>query len=97
MDEELEQARKKRLADARKAQENEEQIRSTMRMILDEDAYARMMNVRVASPELYARAVQGCAGLFQRLGRKLGEREVLLVLRRMIGEEHETRITFERK
>lgn len=97
MDEDLEQARRKRLEDIQKAQQEEERIKATLRSILDDAAYDRMMNVKVASPELYMSAVQGCAAIYQRLGRRLGEKEVLLILRRMKGSEKETKITFERK
>ncbi|MDD5337154.1 MAG: DNA-binding protein [Candidatus ainarchaeum sp.] len=94
---ELENARAKRLKEMQEAQKEDEQIRAAMRAMLDENGYNRMMNVRLASPELYAQAVQGCASVYQRLGRKLGEREILLILKRLKGGERETKITFERK
>ncbi|MFA5076941.1 MAG: DNA-binding protein [Candidatus Micrarchaeia archaeon] len=95
--EDIEQARMKRLKELQEAQKAEEQVKAAMRAMLDDSGYDRMMNVKLASPELYAQAVQGCAGVYQRLGRRLGEREVLLVLRRLKGGERETKITFDRK
>ncbi|VVB99369.1 Double-stranded DNA-binding domain protein [uncultured archaeon] len=97
MADELELARKKKLEEMQKAQAQEEQVKSTLRTILDEEAYERMMNVKVASPELYMSAAQGCVSIYQRLGRRLGNKEVLMILRRMKGEDKETKITFERK
>lgn len=98
MDEaELGEIRKRKLEEMQNARQQEEQIKATLRVILDEAAYDRMMNVKVANPSLYMSAVQGCAALYQRLGRKLGNKEVLLILRRLKGEEEETKITFERK
>lgn len=98
MDErELEQIRKKKLEDMQKKQEADEQIKAMLRAILDEEAYDRMINVKIANPELYAKAAQGCLSIYQRLGRKLGNKEVLFLLRRIKGGEEERRITFERK
>jgi DNA-binding TFAR19-related protein (PDSD5 family) len=97
MADELELARKKKLEDMQKAQQQEEQLKAALRSILDDEAYERMMNVKVASPELFASAAQGCVSIYQRLRRRLGNKEVLLILRRMKGEEKETRITFDRK
>ncbi len=97
LSDELEQIRKKKLEQLQKSQDAEEQIKSTLRKVLDDEAYERMMNVKVANPELYANAVQGCVAIFQRLGRKLGNKEVLMILRRLKGEEREPEITFERK
>ncbi len=97
MDEEAREIRKRKLEEMQKAKEQEEKVRATLRTVLDEDAYERLINVKVANPSLYAGAVQGCVALYQRLGRKLGDRELLFILKRLkIGSE-ETKITFERK
>ncbi len=97
MADELELARKKKLEEMQRGQQQEEQVKATLRTVLDDEAYDRMMNVKVASPELYLSAVQGCVSIYQRLGRRLGNKELLLILRRMRGQEKETKITFDRK
>lgn len=97
LDEELEAARKRKLEDMQKRQDADSRIKTTLRAILDDAAYDRMVNVGIANPELYSKAAQGCVSIYQRIGRKLGSKEVLLVLRRMKGEDEGTKITFERK
>jgi DNA-binding TFAR19-related protein (PDSD5 family) len=96
-EEELGEIRKKKLEEMQNARQQDEQIKATLRVVLDDAAYDRMMNVKIANPSLYMSAVQGCVALYQRLGRKIGNKEVLLILRRLKGEEEETKITFERK
>jgi len=93
-DEELEDTRKKKL-EARKAQE---QLKATLRMALDEEAYERLMNVSVANNELYLTAAKNILMGFKRMGRKLKDAEVLALLR-AIKEQSETKttITFSRK
>ena len=93
-DEELEQARKKKL-EARQAQE---QLKATLRMALDEPAYERLMNVSVANNELYLTAARNILMAFKRMGRKLTDAEALAMLR-AIREQSETRttITFHKK
>lgn len=93
MDEE-EEARKKRL-EAKKAQE---QLKSTLRVALTEDAYERMMNVAVANKELYLMAAKNALVFYQRAGRRVSERELLSLLRAIKGQtEKETTITFRKK
>lgn len=93
-DEELEDAWRKKL-EARKAQE---QLKATLRMALEEDAYERLMNVSVANNELYLTAAKNALMGFKRMGRKLRDAEVLALLR-AIKEQSETKttITFSRK
>lgn len=92
-----EEARRKKLEEMQKNAQLEEQLRAALRSILDDPAYDRMMNVKVSNPELYLGAAQGCVSVSHRLGRKLGDNEVLLILRRLKGGDKETRIKFERK
>ncbi len=97
LDEELEQTRKKKLKEMQKYQQAEAQIRILLRTILDDEAYDRMMNVNIANPELYRNAAQGCVSIYQKLGRKLGNKEVLFILRRIKSDKEETTIRFDRK
>jgi DNA-binding TFAR19-related protein (PDSD5 family) len=96
MDEEegLDEARRKRL-EARKA---EEQIKSSLRMALDEGAYDRMMNVSHANKELFITAARHVFAVYKRAGRQLTESELLAVLKAVKGQtETETTITFHKK
>ena len=85
----------RQMAEAKKA---EEQLKATLRVVLEEDAYNRMTNVKLANSELYFGAAQHVVSLYKRFGRKIKDSEILLVLRRMKeGKEKETKISFERK
>jgi|WetSurMetagenome_2_1015567.scaffolds.fasta_scaffold1392642_2 DNA-binding TFAR19-related protein (PDSD5 family) len=94
----LERIRARKSAEMQKSEQSESRVRAALRMVLDEGAYERLMNVRISSPDLYAKAVQACSALYGRLGRKLTDRELLSILVRIKGpEQKETRISFERK
>ncbi len=97
MDEGLEEARKKKLGGAQEAPEAkkiEEQLKSALRIALSEKAYARMMNVRIASPQLYAAAARQALGAYGKMGRQIGEEELVSLLRAVRGKGRETKITF---
>ncbi|MBU0586637.1 hypothetical protein KJ780_03925 [Candidatus Micrarchaeota archaeon] len=97
---ELESAKKRKIADMQKQRDSgaeEEKIKALLRRVLDDAAYDRIMNVRIVNPQLYMAAAQGCVSVFNRLGRTLGEKELLLILQRMKADEKETKIKFERK
>jgi DNA-binding TFAR19-related protein (PDSD5 family) len=76
----------------------EEQLKTSLRMALDEPAYVRLMNVSMANRELYMTAARNILMAYKRAGRKLSEGEVLAFLR-AIKEQTETKtsITFSRK
>lgn len=93
-DEQLEEAREKKL-EAKKA---EEQLKSTLRMALDNEAYERLMNVSMANKELYLTTAKNILMAFKRVGRKINERELLSVLKAIKEQtQTETRITFHKK
>jgi DNA-binding TFAR19-related protein (PDSD5 family) len=93
-DEELEQARKKKL----EAKQAQEQLKATLRMALDEQAYERLMNVSVANNELYLMSAKNILMGFKRMGRKLTDAEVLAMLRAIREQsEPKTTITFHKK
>jgi DNA-binding TFAR19-related protein (PDSD5 family) len=93
-DEELERIKKGRL-DTKKAQE---QLRTTLRMALEEQAYERLMNVAIANNELFLNAAKNALMFYKRAGRKLSDGEILALLR-AIKEQNETKttITFHKK
>jgi len=93
-DEQVEDIRKKRL----ESRKMEEQLRMSLRMALDEQAYARLVNVAVANKELYLTAAKNALMAYKRMGRKIKDAELLTLLR-AIKEQTETKttITFHKK
>jgi len=67
-------------------------------MALDEQAYARLVNVAVANKELYLTAAKNALMAYKRMGRKIKDAELLTLLR-AIKEQTETKttITFHKK
>lgn len=76
------------------AKRMEAQLKAALRMCLTPQAYERLMNVRLAKPELYAAAARQILAYAKKGGKKLGDGEVLALLRMMKGGERETRIIF---
>lgn len=93
-DEELEEIRQKK-SEAKKAQE---QLKTTLRLALDEQAYDRIMNIAAVNKELYLTAAQNVLMFFKRAGRRITDAELLSLLRALKERgEKETSITFSRK
>ncbi len=84
---------KKKRMEARKAQE---QLKTTLRSALEENAYNRLMNVSLVNEEIYLTAAQNIIMAFKRVRRKITEKELLSVLN-AINEQKETKITFHKK
>jgi DNA-binding TFAR19-related protein (PDSD5 family) len=95
MDEEEAEDMKKKRLEARKAQE---QLKSTLRVALDEEAYERLMNVALANNDIYLATARQVLMAFKRVGRKINEEELLTVLK-AIKEQSETKtsIKFHKK
>lgn len=97
MDEGLEAARKKKLESLeaeKEGRKKEEQVKELLRRTLEEGAYARLMNVKLANAQLYGVAANQVFGLYQKAGRKITEAELVSLLRAIKGKERETKITF---
>ena len=95
-----EEIRRKKLEELRKRQaeaEQLEQIKAALRLALQQDAYQRMMNVLLANQELFNGAVRYVLSLYQKIGRKLTDEEVRMILVRLKGKEKEVEISFKRK
>ena len=91
---EEEEIKKKRL----EAKKVEEQLKTTLRVALTEDAYERLMNVSVANKELYLIAAKNALMFYKKAGRRLRDDEILTLLRAIKGQtEKETTITFHKK
>ena len=93
-----EDIQKKKLEEYKKMQESarvEEQLKSALRIALEEDAYERMMNVSYANKELYVNAAQRVLMAFKQARRKITEEEVIFLMRSLKRDtQHETKIEF---
>ena len=76
----------------------EAQKKELLRRMLSDTAYARMMNVRLSSPELYEKVVASLAYVAQS-GRPMGrvEDEQLYALLQKMTQKRETSIEFKSK
>ena len=98
-EEELADLRRKRMAELQQAQEMESQKKSLLRSLVDAKAYERLMNVRLANPELYDQLVSLIAYLYRggQVKGKITEAQVLQLLGKLRGREREPTITVKRK
>ncbi len=76
------------------AKRKEGQVKSLLRMALSENAYERLMNVKLANSQLYGMAANQVFNLYQKAGRKLSEKELITLLKAIKGSQRETKITF---
>ena len=89
---------KKRLAEMQKMQAAESQLRSILRVALEPAAYERLMNVRIAKPELYAQIARVIVTLYS--NKQLAEKVTEEQLRALLGkltEKHEGTFEIKRK
>jgi len=92
-EEELKKAREKSL----QAKKAESQLKMTLRLVLEDAAYDRLMNVALANKELYIEAAKQSLMASKRIGRKIKEDEVLMILKALKGQSAETKIVFHKK
>ncbi|MCP4647674.1 MAG: hypothetical protein GY852_08065 [bacterium] len=97
MSESLEEAKEQKLEQYQQeaeAKRKGEQVKSLLRMALSENAYERLMNVKLANAQLYGMAANQVFNLYQKAGRKLSENELVAILKAIKGAQRETKITF---
>ncbi|VVB58795.1 DNA-binding protein [Candidatus Anstonella stagnisolia] len=100
--ENLQEARQKRLrqmlAERQQAQQMDEQKKSLLMRVLENDAYERAMMVRISSPETYDRLISVLAQLYQsgQLKGKLNEAQLRAVLAKLT-QRREGSITIQKK
>ncbi len=70
------------------------QVKGLLRIALSENAYERLMNVKLANSQLYAMTANQVFNLYQKAGRKLSEKELIAILKAIKGTQRETKITF---
>ncbi len=94
-EEEQNDPQKQKILEAKKA---EAQLKSTLRIALEEPAYERMMNISHSNKERFLVAAKQVFAVYQRLGRRITDDELLRMLQMIQGRaETETRITFHKK
>jgi programmed cell death protein 5 len=94
----LQAALQKRAQELQRQQQAEQQARQMLKGLLTAEAYERMMNIRLSSPELYAQLLQMVAYLAQRGqvsgSRRLGEEELKKLGGQVLAKtRRESRIT----
>jgi programmed cell death protein 5 len=89
---------RKRVAEAIRAAQLEQQKKEILRRFLDGAAYDRIMNVRVSNPELYEQLVGMVVSLVQsnRIQGKLTEAQLRSLIERLTFKR-ETTISFKHK
>ena len=94
----IDEARKKKLEEQKKlmdASKAEEQLKTALRVALDEPGYERLMNISYANQEFYVNVAQNVLMLYKRAGRKITEDEVLHIIRTLKKQtQHEPKIEF---
>jgi len=89
---------RKRVAEAMRRAQMEQQKKDVMRQFLEPDAYERLMNIRVSNPELYDQLVGMVVQLVQsnRVTGKISEKQLRSILEK-ITYRKEPNISFKHK
>jgi programmed cell death protein 5 len=89
---------RKRVAEAMRRAQMEQQKKDVMRQFLEPDAYERLMNIRVSNPELYDQLVSMVVQLVQsnRVTGKITEKQLRSILEK-ITYRKESNISFKHK
>lgn len=100
-DEEVDELRQKKQQEMQKqaeAKKIEEQLKTALRMALEERAYDRLINIAAVNKELYLIAAKQLVVAFKRMGRKITEDELMTLLRAIKEQTTtETKIRFHKK
>jgi programmed cell death protein 5 len=89
---------RKRVAEAMRRAQMEQQKKDVMRQFLEPDAYERLMNIRVSNPELYDQLVSMVVQLVQsnRVTGKITEKQLRAILEKLTYRK-EPNISFKHK
>ncbi|MEM3369406.1 MAG: DNA-binding protein [Candidatus Micrarchaeia archaeon] len=81
------------------AQQAELQLKKTLSVILEENAYARLMNVRLSNQELYLKVANALIHYYQKIRRRITEKELLTIINMnlAVSKQPETKIHIRRK
>ena len=73
------------------------QLRAALKTALTKEAFERLERVKMANPELYAKAVQAVLYMFRQRGSKIDDNTLLVILKKLRGERRSTNIKIIRK
>lgn len=95
----LDDSRKKQLEELQKKYAEDANKRALMRQILEDGAFSRVSNIRLANPGLYDQLVDLLLRLAQsgQLKGKITESQLVALLSRLQDNRKESQITFKRK
>ena len=95
----MDDLRKKQVEELQKRQVEESQKRAIMRQLLDDSAFSRLSNIRLANQDLYNQLVMLLMRLYQSgtVRGKISEKQLVELLTRLSGQKRETKIQFMRK
>ncbi|MBN2478048.1 hypothetical protein JXB01_02040 [Candidatus Micrarchaeota archaeon] len=91
--EKIEELRMKKLQQEQMLQK----IKSILRIALDESAYDRMSNIYAMNKELFSAVSKQVIAVYQRLGRRITEKELIMIINKVKGPSHEGSISIKRK
>ncbi len=94
--EEYKSAYRKKIKELLEKKKKEEEVKKFLARILDGEAYERLMNVKISNYELYNNVANNLIYLYQKVGRKITEKELLSLLE-ALTKRNEGEIKFYRK
>jgi len=94
--EEYKSAYRKKIKELLEKKKKEEEIKKFLARILDGEAYERLMNVKISNYELYNNVANNLIYFYQKIGRKITEKELLSLLEALTKKD-EGEIKFYRK
>jgi DNA-binding TFAR19-related protein (PDSD5 family) len=82
-----------------KAQEAELKLKKLMSVVLEPNAYDRLMNVRLSNQELYLNIANACIHLYQKKKKRITENELITLINMNLAvhRQPETKIHIRRK
>jgi programmed cell death protein 5 len=80
------------MADKNPEKENEDaKVKTILKSLLEQDAYDRMANIRISSPELYSKLASIIISLAQRgqIKKKITEEQLKLLVSQILSQKRE--------
>lgn len=95
----MEETNENQLEEARRRKLMELKTKQLLLQVLDNTAYERLMNVKIANEELYTQIVNLLLYLYQngQLKKRIGESELKNLLSRVLSKKEDNKIKFVRK
>ena len=81
------------------AQQAELQLKKMLSVVLEENAYSRLMNVRLSNQELYLKVANAVVHYYQKVRRRITEKELITIINMnlAVSKQPETKIHIRRK